>query len=141
VTTPRRLRPAPWGVLLRQGEGKKEEEDDEETVQKVDSSVLRVAAAARASASAASAADSCFPRTVVRCSRIAGLGLYALGRISRGSAVAEYSGELLRAPLADMREVGYARLGLGESPPTPPHPPTHIFSHHFFGVEVEIDGN
>jgi len=124
--TPRRLRPAPWGVLPRQGDGAdredEEEEGDGENITKVSSSVLRVAGSSSSfstsspfsSTSSNLTSSSCFPRTVVRRSRIAGLGLYALARISRGSAVAEYSGELVRAPLADLREADYIRLGLGE---------------------------
>ena len=124
--TPRRLRPAPWGIFpSKSEEGDDEEEEKENSPEANSCSVLRVASspssssaaaasAASASSSSSSSYSSCFPRTVVRRSRIAGLGLYALARISRGSAVAEYSGELVRAPLADMREVDYGRLGLGE---------------------------
>ena len=140
LVTPRRLRPAPWGVLLRRSENEShgDNDDEKENGQKVSNSFLRVAASSGAPSSSGAAAlssspsSSCFPRTVVRRSRIAGLGLYALGRISRGSAVAEYSGELVRAPLADMREVGYARLGLGRCF-------LKSFPPFFFGVQVQVE--
>ena len=117
AVTPRRLRPAPWGISPGRQSGDRAHEGETEYVPEASGSVLHVAPSPSASPSAVPpppSASSCFPRTVIRRSRIAGLGLYALARISRGSAVAEYSGELVRAPLADMREVDYARLGLGE---------------------------
>ena len=115
TVTPRRLRTAPWGIPLGFKNSSSDEETEKNTT-KVSSSVLRVGHSSPSSPSPSSPSpSSCFPRTAVRRSRIAGLGLYALARISRGSAVAEYSGELVRASLVDMRERDYARLGLGES--------------------------
>lgn len=48
-------------------------------------------------------------------SRIHGMGLYSLEDIPAGEFLIEYVGEVIRRPLSDCREKGYAQAGMGDS--------------------------
>lgn len=48
-------------------------------------------------------------------SRIHGMGLYSLEDIPAGEFLIEYVGEVIRRPLSDCREKGYAQVGMGDS--------------------------